>query len=84
MDVKIFGIFISDSYEEMLKVNWEYRFKKFSDAIFSWTPRVLDSLQQRIEVIRIFALSRVYYVAAILPLKPSLVKKFETLMGKFI
>ena len=82
--VKIFGIFISDSYEEMLKVNWEYRFKKFSDAIFSWAPRILDTLQQRIEVIRIFALSRVYYVAAILPLKPSLVKKFESLMGKFI
>ena len=82
--VKIFGIFISDSYEDMLKVNWEYRFKKFSDAIVSWAPRILDTLQQRIEVIRIFALSRVYYVAAILPLKPSLVKKFEALMGKFI
>ena len=82
--LKIFGIYICDSYEEMLKVNWEYRFKKFSDAIFSWSARILDTLQQRVEVIRVFALSRVYYVAAILPVKSSMVKKFESLMGKFI
>ena len=31
-----------------------------------------------------FGLSRVYYVAAILPIKAGVVKKFETLMGKFI
>ena len=82
--MKIFGIFISDSYEEMLKVNWDFRYKKFSDAIFSWSPRILDTLQQRVEVVRIFALSRVYYVAAILPVRHSMVKKFESLMGKFI
>ena len=82
--MKIFGIFISDSYEEMLKVNWDFRYKKFSDAIFSWSPRILDTLQQRVEVVRIFALSRVYYVAAILPVRPTLVKKFESLMRKFL
>ena len=65
-------------------MNWDYRFKKFSDAIHSWSSRILDTLQQRVEVIRIFALSRVYYVAAILPIKASMVKKFESLMGKFI
>ena len=65
-------------------MNWDYRFKKFSDAIFSWSPRILDTLQQRVEVIRTFALSRVYYVAAILPVKVAMVKKFESLMGKFI
>ena len=31
-----------------------------------------------------FALSRVYCVAAILPIKPSMVKKFESLMGNFL
>ena len=31
-----------------------------------------------------FGLSRIYYVAAILPIKCGMVKKFETLMGKFI
>ena len=31
-----------------------------------------------------FGLSRIYYVAAILPIKSGTVKKFEALMGKFI
>ena len=31
-----------------------------------------------------FGLSRVYYVAAVLPMKSEIVKKFESLMGKYI
>ena len=81
---KIFGIFICDSYNEILELNWNHRFKKFSNTIYSWSHRTLDTLQQRIEVIRIFGLSRVYYVAAALPIKPAVVKKFESLMGKYI
>ena len=81
---KIFGIFICDSYDEMLRLNWDYRFRKFSNTIFSWSPRVLDTLQQRVDVIRMFGLSRVYYVASILPVTSNVVKKFESLMGKFI
>ena len=30
---KIFGIFICDSYDELLRLNWEFRFKKFSNTI---------------------------------------------------
>ena len=67
-----------------MRENWDFRFKKFSDVIYSWSGRILDTLQQRVEVIRLFALSRVYYVAAVLPIKSCMVKKFEALMGKFI
>ena len=81
---RIFGVFICDDYGEMLKLNWDYRFQKFSSAIFAWSPRVLDRLQQRVDVIRMFGLSRVYYVASILPVPPNIVKKFESIMGKFI
>ena len=31
-----------------------------------------------------FGLSRVYYVAAVLPMKSGVVKKFESLMGKYL
>ena len=68
----------------MLELNWTYRFRKFSNILYSWSNRVIDTLQQRVEVIRIFALSRVYYVAAVLPMKPAVVKKIESLMGKYI
>ena len=61
-----------------------FRFKKFNDALYAWKQRILDSIYQRFEVIRIFALSRVPYVAAVLPIGRVMVKKFEKLMGKFI
>ena len=82
--VKIFGVLICDSYTELLKTNWEYRFNKFRNAVFSWSTRRLSTLEQRVQVIRTFALSRVYYISSILPIKSSMVKKFETLIGKFI
>ena len=81
---KIFGIFICDSYEELLELNWNHRYQKFSNTIHSWSNRVLDTLQQRVEVIRLFGLSRVYYVASVLPMKPGVIKQFEKLMGKYL
>ena len=36
------------------------------------------------EVIRLFGLSRVYYVASILPMKTAVLKKFEKLIGKYL
>ena len=82
--IKIFGIFVCDSYRELLTLNWDFRFKKFIDALISWSSIILDTLQQRVEVIRMFALSRVYYTSSILPLSSKMGKKFESLMGKFI
>ena len=66
--IKVFGIFVSNSYKDMLHLNWNHRYQKFSDVIYAWRHRRLDSIFQRIEVIRVFALSRVFYMAAVLPL----------------
>ena len=67
-----------------MDLNWNHRFQKFSSTIYSWSNRVLDTLQQRVEVIRLFGLSRVYYVAAVLPMRPGVIKKFKKLMGKYL
>ena len=83
-EIKVFGIFVMDAYRSMIKRNWDYRFEKFENAVKSWSPRILETLSQRIEVLRIFALSRVFYVASILPIRVTMVKKFEKIMGKFL
>ena len=80
----MFGIFITDSYRGLLKRNWDFRFEKFQEAIKTWSPRMLDTLSQRVEVLKLFALSRVYYVASILPINKTMVSKFEKDMGKFV
>ena len=35
-EVKVFGIFFSDSYRNILKRNWDYRFEKFQGSVYSW------------------------------------------------
>ena len=44
----------------------------------------MPSLASRVTVIKMYALSRVYYVGSILPVTKTMVKKFESCMGKFI
>ena len=83
-EIKVFGIFIMDSYKDMLKRNWSYRFTKFEQSILSWSGRVLETIFQRVEVIRTFALSRIYYLASILPIPQASVKDIERVMGKFL
>ena len=83
-ELKLFGIFFRNSYTSMLKRNWDFRFEKFSNSIQTWSSRCLPTLSSKIEVLKLFALSRVYYVASVLPVKNSVVKRFETVIGKFI
>ena len=60
-EIKVFGVFIMNSYNDLLKRNWSYRFEKFEQSILSWAPRVLETIFQRVEVVRTFALSRFFY-----------------------
>ena len=58
-EIKIFGIYVRDSYRSMVKRNWDYRFDKFQNCVLSWSSKFLPSLRVRVEVLNIFALSRV-------------------------
>ena len=49
----------------------------------SWSSRQLETLVQRVEVLRIFATSRLWYKASALPIPPKFVKKFEAAMVRF-
>ena len=58
-ELKIFGFFITPSYERTIVVNWERLVKKVSDVLISWRSRQLPSLRMRSDVIRIFATSKI-------------------------
>ena len=83
-EIKIFGVFINDSYRSLLKRNWDFRFQKFAACINSWSSRFFPSLMSKVEVVKTFGLSRIYYIASILPMNSSMVLKIESLIGKFI
>ena len=83
-ETKVFGIIIANCYRHMLKRNWDTRFEKLEKILFSWNGRHLDSIYQRVEIVNTFAMSRIFYLASILPIPQGMVKRIEKSVGKFI
>ena len=83
-ETKVFGIIIMNSFKSLLRRNWQVRFSKFEQLLISWNGRHFDSIFQRIEVVKTFAMSRLYYLSSILPLPKGTAKLIEAAVGKFI
>jgi hypothetical protein len=56
----------------------------FEKVLFSWQSRQLETLAQRVEVAKTFALSKLYYVSQVLPLPAKVAKKINSSLSKFI
>ena len=52
--------------------------------MFSWESRQLETLSQRVQVARTFALSKLYYVAQVLPLPREYRRRVERRLSSFI
>ena len=83
-EMKVFGIYMMNSYRELLKKNWDYRLSKCDQSILSWSSRSIDSLSQRVQIVNVFALSRDFYVASVLPMSRTLCNKFDKRIGNFL
>ena len=73
-----------NDYKEIIERNWSYQFDKFNNCILSWNHRSLPSLHQRARVLSVFALSKVWYRAQVLPLPDNYAKKFEIAISRFV
>ena len=82
--IKMFGFQITPTYKQTLEQCWEACYSGFNKTIMSWSSRQLNTLVQRVEVLRIFATSKLWYKASALPLPLKYAKKFESLMGRFL
>ena len=82
--MKIFGFQITSFYKQTLQMSWDACLAGFRKTIMSWKARQLNTLVQRVEVLRVFATSKIWYKASALPLPAKFVKKFESLMGSFL
>ena len=80
----MFGIYVQDSYRSMVKRNWDFRFANFLNCVKSWSGKFLPSLKAKIEILKMYALSRIYYLASILPINKTMIKKFESALGNFL
>ena len=82
--LKIFGIIIYPNYLKTVEENWKILLKKFRDKLFSWNLRSLDTFQQRVDVVRMFGTSKLWYVCQVLPMPSKYAKQIENLIWKFV
>ena len=82
--MKIFGFQVTPNYKQSLQMSWDACLAGFRKTIMSWKSRQLNTLSQRVEVLRVFATSKLWYKASALPLPRKFVKSFESLMGSFL
>ena len=83
-ELKVFGIILTNSFRQLMKKNWDLRTSKFEKCVASWSSRHFKSLTQRVEILKVFALSRVFYVASIIPMTKTVVNQIEKIVGKFL
>ena len=56
----------------------------FEKLLYSWSSRSLDTLFQRVEVAKTFAMSKLFYVAQVIPLPEKFRKRIESKLSSFI
>ena len=66
-EMKISGFTICSSYQQNLKQTWDRVVHGFAKVLLSWQSRLQETLAQRVDVAKIFVLSKLYYVAQVLP-----------------
>ena len=82
--LKIFGITFHPKYEDILEDNWRLVGEGFGKCLNAWKTRALDSIFQRVEVLRIFAMPKLWYIALLLPLPGKIAARFEQQVRNFI
>ena len=75
---------ICSTYQQTLSNTWERVVRGFEQVLFSWESRQLETLSQRVQVARTFALSKLYYVAQVLPLPGEHRRRVEKRLFSFI
>ena len=83
-EMKIFGFTICQTYKETVTKTWDRVVRGFEQVLFSWESRHLETLSQRVQVVKTFALSKLYYVAQVLPLPSVHKRRVESRLSSFI
>ena len=82
--LKIFGIIFHPTYQEILEDNWEKTVLEFDKCLLAWKTRSLESIFQKVELLKTFAIPKLCYKALLLPLPGKVAQKLEEKMRSFI
>ena len=80
----MFGFILTPDYDEIIEKNWSLQFLRFSSSLKSWSSRVIDTLHQKAKVLTIFALSKIWFRAQVLPLPNKYAAMFKKEISAFL
>ncbi len=66
--MKVLGFTISPVFSNTVQLSWDSVLTGMERTLQSWRTRRLETLQQRIQVLEVFVLSKAWYIAHLLPL----------------
>lgn len=81
---KLYGIDISADPKATINLTWERVTAKVEATINMWKPRILPTLLLRRQALEIFALSKVWYFAQILPLPEKYTTRLKAAAGALL
>ncbi len=82
--MKVYGFEILPSYAETLDKNWKAAVQNIRKAVLSFDLRSLNTINQRVDVLNIFVLPKLWYKCAVLPLPADTARQVESIMIKFL
>ena len=82
--IKILGVWMYPTLTEIIRENWKIVTAKLSECLIRWKPRVLPTLKLRRMIVEVFGLSKIWFMAQILPLPHSAEEDIYSELSKFI
>ena len=83
-EVKVLVFMMCPKIQYTMQRTWEIDHRGFERTLYFWKRRTLTTLYQLVSVLHKFTLSKLWYVAQVLPIPQSMVKKIESSMSSFI
>ena len=82
--LKIFGLQILPTLTDSMIQTWNETVKGLNKCLYAWKSRRLTNLSERIFVINVFAMSKLWYIAQIFPIPKEIVKYIRKIVNRFI
>lgn len=82
--LKIFGITFHPTLKDTIYNSWLDCEDKVNKCLLSWKAKPVHTLSQRAFVLKVFATSKLWYLAQILPIPKKTIEYLEKLVGDFV
>ncbi len=83
-EIKLYGVYFTPNFEATQRVSWERTVGGLEATLRMWAARALPYLSQRRQILHVYALSKLWYLAQILPLPQLALRRILRAASDFV